>query len=97
MARFDFYTVPEGYLLDIQSNLTRGLGTRVVVPLVEAPRSPNPTRKLHPAFEIDGRRFVMATHLMTAVSEQELRRKAGSLDEHYDRIISAIDMVFNGF
>lgn len=97
MARFDVYSTPEGYLVDIQSNLTTGLGTRVVVPLVEYPVAPPPTRKLHPSFEFDGGQFVLATHLMTAVSVEELRRKVGSLDEHYDRIVAAIDMVFNGF
>jgi hypothetical protein len=39
----------------------------------------------------------MATQLMVAVPERALGRPIASLDEHYDRIVAALDMIFLGF
>jgi toxin CcdB len=53
--------------------------------------------RLHPIIAIEGRSHVLATHLIAAVPIPELGSPIGSLDNHYDRIVAAIDMVFNGF
>ncbi len=50
-----------------------------------------------PVFEIEGKRVIMATHLLTAVPRRELgRRRVGSLDAHWDEPTRALDMLFTG-
>jgi toxin CcdB len=98
MARFDYFPSGSGgYLLDVQTDLITGLGTRLVVPLLPAASVPIPVRRLHPIFEIAGVEYVMATHLMAALAERQLRRPVGNLSRHYDEIAAAIEMVFLGF
>lgn len=53
--------------------------------------------RLHPIITIDGRDHVLATHLMGALPVAELGQPRGSLGEHYDRIVAALDMIFLGF
>ncbi len=97
MARFDVCRRGDQLLLDVQTDLIFGLNTRLVVPLVPAQVSPPPMRRLHPVFEIEASRYVMATHLMASVPSTQLGRPVGSLDRYYDQIVAAIDMVFLGF
>jgi toxin CcdB len=98
MARFDLYrNGSDGYFLDVQTDLISGLGTRLVVPLLAADRVPQPIRRLHPIFEIEGHRFVMATHFMSAVAASQLKQPVGNLIAHYDAIVAARDMIFLGF
>jgi len=98
MARFDVYLTGSGdYVLDVQTDLIPSMGTRLVVPLIPADKVPEPVRRLHPIFEIDGKQLVMATHLMGALPQRQLGRKLGSLWERYDDITAAIDMIFLGF
>lgn len=99
MARFDFFEYPElgGYLLDIQCGYLSRLSTRVVVPLQPKQHAPPPARDLNPVFQIAGAGHVMLTQYMAAVSESELKKRAGSLVEEHDRIMKAIDMLFTGF
>lgn len=98
MARFDLHRGESGsYLLDVQTDLVWGLGTRLVVPLLPAEASPRAMRRLHPVFEVENSQFVMATHLMAAVPERSLGAAIGTLDAHYDEIVAALDMIFVGF
>jgi toxin CcdB len=98
MARFDYFPAgADGYLLDVQTDLITGLGTRLVIPLLRAAAVPVPVRRLHPIFEIEGAEYVMATHLMAAIAERQLGRPLGNLSRHYDEIVAAIEMVFLGF
>jgi len=98
MARFDLYRGESGsYLLDVQTDLVWGLGTRLVVPLLPAEASPQAMRRLHPVFEVENSQFVMATHLLAAVPEKSLGTAIGTLDAHYDEIVAALDMIFVGF
>ena len=97
MARFDVYRVDGEFYIDIQTNLLPSFGSRLVVPLVSADLPVHPYRKLHPLLEVDGRRLVMATHLMTSVPERSLGSPIWSLRDSYDEIIAAIDMIFLGF
>lgn len=50
MARFQVFDHPEGdgYLLDVQTDLIDIVGTRVVVPLLPAKRTPPAVSRLHP-------------------------------------------------
>ena len=99
MARYDVFPGPldGSYLLDVQTDLVEHLKTRMVVPLLPAESTPPPVRKLHPIFEIDGRRVVMATPLMAAVPLAELGESVGNIDRHHDEIVAALDMLFHDF
>ena len=97
MGRFDVHRVDGDYYLDIQTNLLPSFGTRLVIPLVTPDAAIKPYRKLHPQFEIDGRRLTLATHLMVSVPERALGSPIGSLYSSYDEITAAIDMIFLGF
>ncbi|TIP87503.1 MAG: plasmid maintenance protein CcdB, partial [Mesorhizobium sp.] len=73
MARYDVFAGREGsYLLDVQSDLLDDFKTRVVIPLLPTTMTPPPMRKLHPLVEINGRKMVVATHLIATVPAEEL-------------------------
>jgi len=54
-------------------------------------------RRLHPVFEIEGRRLVMATHLIATVPVRDLGEVRFNLARHRDDIVGALDMLFQGF
>jgi hypothetical protein len=54
-----------------------------------APRS---LERLHPTFTIGGGDFVMATHLLTAISLRELGPPIASLSDHHSALMAAIVM-----
>jgi len=56
-----------------------------------------PAGRLNPVLDIDGDLYALQPHLMTAVEEKTLGRPVGNVLRHYDRIVAAVDMVFNGF
>lgn len=97
MARFDLHRVDGILVVDVQADIIPRVGTRVVVPLLDEGTVPRAMQRLHPIFAIDGRPYVMATHLMSSVSIVELGQAVGSLDHHYDAIRAALDMIFLGF
>jgi len=74
MACYDVFPggIEGGYLLDVQSDPLDHFKTRVVVPLLPLTPAPSPMRKLHPVFDINGRKMVMATHLIATVAAAEL-------------------------
>jgi toxin CcdB len=98
MSRFDVYRGDDtvDYFLDCQADTLRHFETRFVVPLLLA----EPTRqadRLHPILEIEGNRFVMVTHLASAVPARALRNKVTSVEEHHTTIISALDMLIGSY
>lgn len=99
MARYDVFVgrVPGSLLLDVQTDLIEHLNTRVVVPLLPASTAPPPVRRLNPIFDINGRKMVMATHLIAAAPVKELGEPALNLMRHHDEIVAALDMLFQGF
>jgi toxin CcdB len=99
VPRFDLYGPRggPGLLLDIQSNVTSSLATRVVVPLLPASDVPAPLRGLHPVFRIEDRELIMATQLLAAVPRRELGRAIGNLEAERDTITRALDILFTGF
>lgn len=99
MARFQLFDNPddEGYLLDVQSDLLGITQSRVVVPLLPAGVLPPALPRLHPVFEVAGRRYLMATQLIAAVPVEILARPRGDLAVHRDTITAALDMLFSGF
>ena len=100
MPRHDVHPMPgkgEGYVLDVQADLLSHLGTRIVVPLLPEQVAPPPISELNPVFEIKGKRHVMVTQALSAVSNRELKRAVTSLNAQHDTITKALDLLFVGF
>jgi len=97
--RDDVYANPAGHglLLDVQSDILSGLGTRVVVPLLPPSESPAPIGGLNPTFEIAGQRYVMATSLLSAITARELAAPIASLRQHSATIMNALDFLLTGY
>jgi toxin CcdB len=100
MARFDAVrnvrTSRAPLLLDVQGNHLERLRTRVVVPLVPADRHGTPIRILNPVFEIDGKRYVMATSDIAGVHIDALGEVVASLRDRLFEIVRAIDFLLQG-
>jgi toxin CcdB len=99
MAKYDVYASRHKgrFLLDVQADIIDDFQTRVVVPLLPAATVPPPVARLHPKFEIDGQRTVMATHFLSAAPKAELGVPVANLKSHHDEITAALDMLFQGF
>lgn len=98
MSRFDLYrTAGGGLVVDVQSDILPEIGTRLVVPLLPSALAPPALPRLHPVLELEGKRFVMATHLMASLPLRAMGAPVGSVKSHYDEIVAAIDMIFIGF
>jgi len=99
MALYDVFAgrTEGSYLLDVQSDILDNFETRVVIPLLPIAGAPPSLRKLHPIVEINGRKLVVATHLMATVPAKELGESRLNLTRHHDDIVAALDMLFQGF
>jgi toxin CcdB len=98
VATFDIHRSGDGYLLNVQSDLLDGLNTVLAVPLMPIERAPLPMGRLNPVIELAGDRYSMVTQYMASTPIRELGPLAGSLKfSHYDKIKSALDMIFLGF
>ena len=98
MARFDVYALKRGgaLVVDCQADLLAGLKTRLVAPLVAEAKAPPPARHLNPVFEIGGERFVLMTHLLSAVEVRELGDCVGSLGAQGEAVLGALDFLITG-
>ncbi|HEX5394048.1 MAG TPA: CcdB family protein [Rhodocyclaceae bacterium] len=105
MARFDVYRNIGGhqervpFLLDVQSELLDRLDTRIVVPLRKRSADGDGAMivGLTPELELDGEIYVMETSKLGAVPVRALRSKVASLNDQHDRIVAALDFLFQGF
>ena len=100
MARLDAHPMPgkgDGYVIDVQAELLSHLSTRIVVPLLPEGKVPQPITELNPIFEIDGKRHVMVTQALSAVSGRELKRAVFSLAAQHDQVTRALDTLLVGF
>jgi toxin CcdB len=99
MARFDLYTEPGGFgfLLDVQTDLLQGFTTRIVIPVLPAESVPAPAGALTPTVDVEGRRYLLATQLLSAVPAAMLKAPVGNLSSHADAITRALDLLFQGF
>ena len=86
-----------GYILDVQVEINSHFTTRVVVPLLVLEDIPVHAKILNPVFEIEGESVVMVTLGLAAVPCQILKRPAGSLAGNRAEIVSALDLLFQGF
>ena len=99
MARYDVFPNPggPGYLLDVQSDILEDLSTRVVVPLLPITDKVRIVRKLNPIFAIDGKQYIMFTHLIATIPLARLTEPRTNLLPRHDQIVGALDMLFQGF
>ncbi len=101
MARLDVYAMPgrdrRGYVLDVQADLLSYINTRTVVPLLPQDGAPPPIRELNPVFAIEGEPHVMLTQAIASIPAKELRRSVASLDDHYDDVMRALEILLIGF
>ena len=98
MARFDVYQYGgKGYVLDVQSDITAGLNTRIVVPLLPLTHAPKPAKQLNPIFEIGGVEHSMVTQYLASIKLNELKGMVVNLGRHHDAIKDAMDMLFEGY
>ncbi len=83
------------YLLVLQHKLLTDLATIVVAPLLPEGTF-HPAARLHPVFEIDGKRMLLSTAELASVPKKILGAPITNLKDHRDEIIAAIDLVFTG-
>ena len=101
MAQFDVYENPSNgskeiipYILDIQHDILSNISTRVVVPLVIDSATVN---KLHPTFEINGKKVMMSTSELATIPVDILGEKIENLIKFRNEIIDAIDFLVTGY
>lgn len=99
MAQYDCYRLGGQLVVDIQSNLLRGMATRTVVPLkpLDEPDSPYPIQGLNPIVTLGGRRyFVEMQGIVGRIATRRLGREIGSLEAQQDVINLAYDLLRQG-
>jgi toxin CcdB len=98
MPRFSVHDLPGGVrVVNLQSDILDGLGTRLVAPLVPQDASPPAAEILNPVFQMEDGPFVLLPQAMAAVPAAELGDATGNLSAHRDEIVRAVDMVLQGF
>lgn len=99
MPKYDVFPNPggEGYLLDVQTDLLSDLNTRLVVPLLPTAIAPKPATRLNPVFAIDEQPVVMVTQFMAAVPVGILKSPVATLEQEFEQVTTAIDMLVQGF
>ena len=104
MKQFDVFANPfprsrerQPLLVSLQSDLlAHSLDTTVVAPLEPAAASPFADR-LNPHVTLESGDYVLVTQELVTVRKAVLRQAAGSVAEHRDAIIRALDLLFTGF
>lgn len=104
MAQWDVYPNPSArlraeipYLVDLQSDLLRGLPTRLVAPLArERTTAAALPRRLSPTFVVDDAEVALLPQESGPIDAQLLKRPVGSLRDQAHRIIDALDAVLSG-
>ncbi|MEO7338925.1 MAG: CcdB family protein [Caldimonas sp.] len=104
MAQWDVYPNPSTrlrdeipYLVDLQSNLLSGLGSRLVAPLARTRLAPaGLPRVLCPGFTIGATPVVLLPQECGPIDARLLKRRVVSLRSQAHEIVAAIDAVIGG-
>jgi len=100
MARFDVYCI-EGlphYVIDLQAELLRDLGTRVVVPVVKLETMDREAAvRLRPHLRIAGSDWIMNTPELAALPCTKLGDRVANLEDQRDIIVDAVDFLMQGY
>ncbi|EJC82115.1 CcdB protein [Rhizobium leguminosarum bv. trifolii WSM2297] len=99
MARFHVYNLvhTNALALDLQSDLHGELTTRIMAPVLPLEALPKIMRQLNPRFVINDMPYVMATQFTGAISIKEIGGVVADLTSDSDRIVAAVDFLFQGF
>ncbi len=98
MQRFDVFRTAEGNcLLNLQSELLSELATAVVAPLVPLEMVQTPVTRLNPVLLVGETSYVLRTQFMSAVPKSVLKTNLGSLANMHGEIVTALDLLFEGF
>jgi toxin CcdB len=105
MARFDVFAnsgphvTSTPYLLDVQSDLFDGLDSRVVIPLRRLSHfAPvKLSENLMPVLRVNGEDCLLETPKIAAVPLRALKAPLASLAAQQDRVVAAMDFLFNGY
>ena len=104
MAQLDVYENPNPatqeeipYLLDVQTGLLEGLASRVVVPLIKASAMGKAAQRLNPRFTVEQNEVIMSTAELAGIPMRLLGQKVGTLADHRNEIIAALDFLFSGY
>ena len=99
MSQYTVYRNPDGmgYLLNVQANVNDHYATRVVVPMFTMDTVKDYAKTLNPVFKVDGVRVVMMTQGLAAVPTKLLKQPVTSLEDRRADIVSALDLLFQGF
>jgi toxin CcdB len=85
-------------LVDVQSNLLEELQTRVVIPLTKATAlTRRPLDQLTPILKFEDDAYVLVTPQLAGIARKELGAPSGTLAEHRDVILGAMDFLLSGF
>jgi toxin CcdB len=85
-------------LVDVQSNLLEELQTRVVIPLTKATAlTRRPLDQLTPILKFEDDAYVLVTPQLAGIARKELGAPSGTLAEHRDVILGAMDFLLKGF
>lgn len=101
MSQFGVYrdrVNPKGpLLLDVQSDLTAQLATRVVVPLYPLKGAARQRMTaLTPELSINGDRYLMQTPRLAGIASRDIGDQIGDVADRRNDIISALDLLFTG-
>jgi toxin CcdB len=99
MAQFDIYPSPSAnaaYLIDLQDDLVDDLSTRALAPLVAIDEVPKRMKILNPIIQVEGKDYVLLTHLLAAIPVSTLKKRVTSASCQCDEIIASLDFLFTG-
>jgi toxin CcdB len=86
------------YLLEVQSEVLSGLGTRVVVPLYRPHAAGvQAMSRLTPIVRFQGHSLVAMVPELAGIPRRELGPVAGSLPEARGELLQALDLLLTGF
>lgn len=85
-------------LVDVQADLLRDLGTRVVIPLAQATDEMRRAtmQTLIPVVVVEGKEYVLVTPQLAGISAREVGPPIADLSTERERIIAALDVLFTG-
>ena len=83
------------YLLDIQADLLRSLGTRVVVPLYWPEAFGPPARKLNPVLVVAGRPVIASFAEVAGVPLHALGERVEGVEHERIALVSALDCLLS--
>jgi toxin CcdB len=85
-------------LLDVQSDLLAGMGTRVVIPLVLfSALGESALTTLTPALTVEGERYAALTPQLAGIAASELGAIVADVSGERSSILAALDLLITGY